>query len=424
MPERKATEASGTNEAPGTDETPRTDEAPAAESTARAPGTGLSLAASAYVFAVVMMGTTLPTPLYPQYEVEFGFGNTQTTVLFAIYAGGVIASLVLFGRFSEALGRRPMLAAGVILSIASAVLFMVGTNMGLLYTGRILSGLAAGIFTATGTVSVMENAPPGRNRLAASVATAANMGGLGLGILMSGLVAHFLPGPLFTPFLFNAIMLVIAGLALLIVRDRVRPNPGLLRLQLPGVPPTSRRIFLAAAPGAITGFTVCGLYSAIAPNFMGQTLHIESPAVIGTVVFLLFGSSAAGQMIFRNLADRALILFGSIAIIVSMAALILALEVSSLGILIASSVLAGLAQGLLFMTGMRAIAAATEPQRRTEATTSYFVVAYFAMSLPAIGAGLLAASAGLAGSTTIFAIGVAAVSALGLLGLRRFGARA
>src|SRR5699024_8582305 len=48
--------------------------------------TGWRLAASAYVFTVVMMGTTLPTPLYPLYEERFGFGTAFTTQLFAIYA--------------------------------------------------------------------------------------------------------------------------------------------------------------------------------------------------------------------------------------------------------------------------------------------------------------------------------------------------
>ncbi len=384
---------------------------------------GWGLAASAYVFAVVMMGTTLPTPLYPQYEVEFGFGNAQTTVLFAIYAAGVIASLVLFGRFSEAIGRRPLLAAGVVLSVASAVLFMIGSSLGLLYTGRVLSGLAAGIFTATGTVTVLENAPSGRHRLAASLATAANMGGLGLGILMAGLLAHFAPGPLFTPFLVNAITLVIAGFALFIVRDRVQPNPAALRLQLPGIPAESRRIFLAACPGAIAGFTLCGLYSAIAPNFMGQTLHVSSPAVTGTVVFLLFGASATAQLIFRDLADRTLIVLGSTTMIISMAALVIALETGSLILLIVSSLLAGMGQGLVFMTGMRAITTATQPERRTEATTSYFIVAYLAMSLPAVGAGLLASEIGLAGSTTVFAAAVACVCVVGLLASGRFAAK-
>ena len=388
---------------------------------------GWGLAASVYVFTVVMMGTTLPTPLYPLYEERFGFGTAFTTQLFAIYALGVIAALIVFGRLSDSLGRRPVLSLGVVFSIASAVLFVIGSNLGLLLTGRILSGLAAGIFTSTATVTVLENAPAGRERLAGSLATAANMGGLGLGILSAGLLARFAAGPLFTPFLVNAIMLVIAGAALLLVRDRrqgsARGNRGAVRLQLPGIPSSAKRMFLAASPGAITGFAVCGLYSAIAPSFIGQTLHITSTAVTGTVVFLLFGASASAQLIFRALSDRRLVIGGTVTMIVSMGALVAALMASSLPVLIASSVLAGAGQGLVFMTGMRAVTAVTAPEHRTEATTSYFILAYVFMSVPAIGAGFLAAEVGLADATTIFAIAVAVVCVFGLVGARRFEAR-
>lgn len=389
--------------------------------------TGWGLAASTYVFTVVMMGTTLPTPLYPLYEARFDFGTAFTTQLFAIYALGVIAALILFGRASDSLGRRPVLSLGVLFSITSAVLFLIGSDIGLLLTGRVLSGLAAGIFTSTATITVLENAPAGRERLAGSLATAANMGGLGLGILSSGLLARFAAGPLFTPFLVNAVMLVIAGAALLLVRDRTRGpargNRGALRLQLPGIPASAKRMFLAASPGAITGFAVCGLYSAIAPSFIGQTLHVTSTAVTGTVVFLLFGASASAQLIFRALSDRPLIIGGTVTMIVSMGALVAALLAGSLPVLIVSSVLAGAGQGLVFMTGMRAITAVTAPEHRTEATTSYFILAYVFMSVPAIGAGLLAAEVGLANATTIFAIAVAFVCVFGLVAARRFSAR-
>jgi hypothetical protein len=74
------------------------------------------------------------------------------------------------------------------------------------------------------------------------------------------------------------------------------------------------------------------------------------------------------------------------------------------------------------MTGMRAITAATAPEHRTEATTSYFILAYVFMSVPAIGAGFLAAEVGLANATTIFAVAVAAVCVFGLVAARRFSA--
>ena len=51
--------------------------------------TGFLLAVTA--FFVAMVGTTLPTPLYPLFEQRYSFGPLLVTVIFAIYAFGVIA---------------------------------------------------------------------------------------------------------------------------------------------------------------------------------------------------------------------------------------------------------------------------------------------------------------------------------------------
>ena len=53
-----------------------------------------------------MLGATLPTPLYPIYEQELGFGGVMVTLIFAAYAVGVTAALLLFGRLSDQVGRR------------------------------------------------------------------------------------------------------------------------------------------------------------------------------------------------------------------------------------------------------------------------------------------------------------------------------
>jgi hypothetical protein len=45
----------------------------------------------AYAFLVTMIGTTLPTPLYPLFEQRYSFGELMVTVIFAVYAFGVIA---------------------------------------------------------------------------------------------------------------------------------------------------------------------------------------------------------------------------------------------------------------------------------------------------------------------------------------------
>lgn len=365
---------------------------------------------AAYVFAVVMMGTTLPTPLYPRFQHAYGFGSAVTTVLFSVYAVGVIAGLVLFGRMSESVGRKPMLWLGLALSVASAVAFLIGGQMWLLYLGRVLSGLAAGVFTSTGTVTVIGNAPPSRLPLAAAVATAANMGGLGSGILMAGLVAPIVPDALFDPFLIHLALLVVAGIALFWVHDTPPTRSG-LSLQLPGLPEGSRRVFLAATPGAIAGFALMGVYSAVAPNLLADHLDVASSAVIGIVLALTFLSSAVAQIALRSLADRRLLQIGLPVMVVSTVLLVVALLASSVPILVLAVILTGAGQGLTFLAGMRSLAQVTPPHERANVTTSYFVLAYLCISVPSIATGLIAIPLGLV-TATVSAVTVFAVTAL------------
>lgn len=168
----------------------------------------------AYAFAVTMLGTTLPTPLYPIYSETMGLSQLVVTVIFAAYAVGVIAALILVGGWSDQVGRRRMLAAGVALSAASAVVFLVGgglPSLAALLAGRVLSGLSAGIFTGTATVAVVELAPERQKGRATLVAAAANIGGLGLGPVLAGALAQYTALPLLTPFIVHLGLLAVAA---------------------------------------------------------------------------------------------------------------------------------------------------------------------------------------------------------------------
>ena len=115
-----------------------------------------------------MLGTTLPTPMYALYSERMHFSVLATTVIYATYAGGVLLALLAFGRWSDAVGRRPMLLAGTVFALASALGFLDAHSVPQLLIGRALSGLSAGIFTGTATAAVIEAAPPSwRNRAAA-----------------------------------------------------------------------------------------------------------------------------------------------------------------------------------------------------------------------------------------------------------------
>ena len=87
---------------------------------------------------------------------------------------------------------------------------------------------------------------------------------------------------------------------------------------------------------------------------------------------------------------------------------------SSLAGLIAAALVSGVGQGISFSRGLAAVAEHTPAQRRAEVSSTYFVVAYIAISMPVIGEGLAAQRLGLRTSGIVFAArsGVLALACL------------
>src|SRR6266702_3154232 len=89
-----------------------------------------------YAFLVTMIGTTLPTPLYPLFEQRYSFGELMVTVIFAVYAFGVIAGLLTFGNVSDEIGRKPVLMLGLAFAAISAFLFVFAGSLVAIFAGR------------------------------------------------------------------------------------------------------------------------------------------------------------------------------------------------------------------------------------------------------------------------------------------------
>ncbi|MGW2305379.1 MFS transporter [Streptomyces sp. NPDC001809] len=356
------------------------------------------------VFVVCMAGTTLPTPLYPLYQEKFGFSELTVTVVYAVYAFGVIGVLLLAGNASDTVGRRPTLFLGLGFAAASAVCFLLADALGWLYAGRLLSGLSAGLFTGAATAYVMELAPKGGGSRATLVATAANMGGLGCGPLLAGLLAEYAPEPLVLPFAVH-LGLVAVSLGVLVwlpetVRDR--RGPAAVRPRLPALPPQVRAVFVPAAIASFVGFALFGVFTSVSPAFLARYLHIDNHAVSGLVVALAFFSSTAGQLavdrvgVARSLPLGCAVLFGGLVLLAA------ALYTDVLVFVVLSAVVGGVGQGLAFRAALASVAAAAPPDRRAAVISTLFVVAYTGISIPVIGVGVLADPLGLEGAGLVF----------------------
>jgi MFS family permease len=95
---------------------------------------------------------------------------------------------------------------------------------------------------------------------------------------------------------------------------------------------------------------------------------------------------------------------------------------SDLALVVTGGVLAGFGHGLSFRAGLTAVNARAPAERRGEVASTFFVVAYVAISLPVIGEGVLAQATGLRTAGLSFAAAVAAVAAIVLVLLRRLRA--
>ncbi|MBK5993193.1 MFS transporter [Streptomyces microflavus] len=382
--------------------------------------------AAAAVFAIGMAGTTLPTPLYGLYREELGFSELMVTVVFAVYALGVIATLLLAGNVSDETGRRPVLLAALGFSAASALCFLFEGGLPALFAGRLLSGFAAGLLSGAATVTVMELAPPGRAAGAGLAATAANMGGLGCGPLLAGLLAEYAPWPLRLPFVVHLALIAAAAVLTWLLPETVTSSGRRLRLRPQGlaVPPQVRGVFAPSALAAFAGFSLLGLFTAVAPAFVAETLDVHNLALAGLVVFSVFLASTAGQALMGRVGERRALPGGCFVLVAGLVLVAASLLLASLPLLVAGALCGGLGQGLAFRGAVTAISAAAPPEHRAATVSAFFVIAYLGISLPVVGVGALTLGIGLRNAGLTFAGCVLALAlGVGLHLVRRPPAR-
>src|ERR1700733_15317339 len=109
----------------------------------RLPGSGFLVVA--FAFLIVMAVATLPSPLYGLYRTRDHLSALTITVVFAIFAGGTIATLYRGSPITARIGPRGMmLGPASMMMVAMAALAAWKDPPGLLI-GRLLTGVAVGL---------------------------------------------------------------------------------------------------------------------------------------------------------------------------------------------------------------------------------------------------------------------------------------
>lgn len=382
----------------------------------------------AYPLLLILSGVALgvsgiPAPLYGIYEANWHLSPLATTIVFAVYAVAALGAVLVSGRISDVVGRKPVLIGALIALLVGLAVFLVADNMAMLLLARSIHGAAVGSIVVAGAAALLDLKPDHGVRSGQLSGVAFNIG-MTIAILGSALLAQYAPHPLRTPYAVVAVVCLVVGVGVLALREpHTARVSGPIRIAKPAVPEQIRSDFWFSALGAMASWSVLGVLLSLYPSLAAQQTHIDNlvfgGAVVGTTAF----AAALAQLAATRLPAKYSAIIGDIGMAVSLLLTIPVLLTHRWELVFVAAVLLGATFGLGFGGSLRHLSDVVPADRRGETMSAFYLLAYTAMAVPTLIAGWAATRWNLAAVFPWFAGAVAAAclgaAVAGLLSTRR-----
>lgn len=376
--------------------------------------------ASFLLLASIIIGflaaSSAPTPLYSTYAAEWGFSAVTTTVVFGVYALAVLAALLVVGRLSDHVGRRPVLLAGLGAQALAMVVFLLADGVPELLAARIVQGLATGaVAGAVGAMLIDFDARRGplANALSAPLGT-------GTGAIGAGLVVQFLPAPTRLVYVLLFVLFGVQAVGVVLMRETVSRVPGARRSLVPefSLPPAARRAMLVATPALIAAWALPSYFASLGPSLVRTLAGSDSLLLGGVPLFVLAGAAVPVTLLLRNGEAGRVMLLGVLGMVVGTALVLGAVELGSAPAFLVASAVAGAGFGGAFQGAVRSVVPLALPHQRAGLLSLVYVVSYLALGVPAIAGGLLAVhNADVVGTAVEYGLAVLVVAVLAAVAL-------
>jgi MFS family permease len=182
--------------------------------------------------------------------------------------------------------------------------------------------------------------------------------------------------------------------------------------QRPRVPAEVRQQFVLASLAVAAAYSIGGLFFALGPQLSAQVFATGNHLVTAISLFLLAGVGSVAQLAYGRRPSWAAVTGGSVALAAGVGLIALsAAEKAPVPLLIGSAV-GGAGFGVAFLGALRNLSAAIPPDHRAGVMSAFFLVAYSALSVPAVLAGLAVTRLSLSSTFAIFGAAVAALALL------------
>jgi predicted MFS family arabinose efflux permease len=383
----------------------------------------LSPAAAFFLLASItvsfLAGSSAPTPLYPTYMAQWGISALTITIIFGIYAIAVLVALLVAGRLSDHLGRRPVLIVATLVQAVCMGIFAFADGVSLLIVGRILQGLAAGAALSAigaGMLDIDKTKGAIANAVTPPFGTAS-------GAVVAGVLVQYLPAPTVLVYIVFAAVFLIQTLLLLQMKETISPLPGVAQSLIPRIvlPAATREPLLLAIPVLVAVWALGGFYASLAPLLVKTMVGSQSPLLGGLVVFVLAAVAGVSVLTLRHQSPVRMLTIGAGSLLIGVAVALAALPSNAVGLFFVGTAIAGIGFGSGFQGSVRSVVAHAAPHERAGVLSIVFIVSYLAMGLPAVAAGaMIARHVDILQTSMLFggAVIALAVAALGSSALR------
>jgi predicted MFS family arabinose efflux permease len=349
--------------------------------------------AVAFAFLIVMAFATLPSPLYGLYRTRDHLSAFTITIVYAIWAGGTIATLLTEHLVVARIGRRGVMLSAVATMMLAAGLLALWKDLPGLLIGRLLTGVAVGLAAGTAIVYLIElrvrSDPKASVVRARTIGTSVNVGALGIGPLVAGCLAQWAKWPLTLSYLvFGALGAVaLVGLA---TAPETGPSAPRENSPTPTESRRSARLPVPAAAATLAAFAANGLFAGLSGLFLSTTLHHPSHALAGTTLFLVFSAGVVSQLATSRLKASRVLALGTQFMLVGLALLVVAVRISkpSLAVFLIAGVLVGAGAGAVFKGTTGIVLEASAPEDRVAMTSALLIALFVGLSVPVVGAGI------------------------------------
>lgn len=362
-----------------------------------------------------LAGSSAPTPLYGVYMAEWGLTPLMITVIFGIYALAVLLALLVAGRLSDHLGRKPVLLTATLAQALTMVLFVTATGVTGLLVARVLQGLTTG--AAVGAIGA---AMIDLNKTRGTVANAvAPPFGTATGAIVAGVLVQYLPFPTHLVYVVFGLVFAAQAIGLIFMTDPISPRGSVLASLKPQLrlPRATREPLLLAAPVLVAVWALAGFYGALSPMLVKGMLGVNTPLIGGLALFVLAGCGGLSVLIFQRREPQDMMMFGVMSLFVGVAIAVLSLPYNSVAGFFLGTAIAGVGFGAGFQGAVRTVVPFAAAHERAGVLSIIFIISYIAMGVPAVAAGWMIAQQGnILLTAQIFGAVIMALACTALLG--------